>query len=223
MEYPVNYIVNELKIINLVLELVPIDSKLKKNLNISAIALTLKPRLFKIAHDIVANDLKEKNPSKPEWQPKFKVGDWVIYKNPSSILLKIKSIDFKNENYRTEHFDGLQAFGVTELNIKPWQPIQKLKDELAQSNEKIEEFEKTDLPKGVRAKKHRWVELSDFVNTNREWVNNNINTILTQCEFFYKKGDLDCYAYNRKLNTFLFDYAPGITKLMIPLCFDIEK
>ncbi len=238
MEYPVIYIHEELKIINLVLELVPIDAELKKNLNFSAIALALKPRLNNIANNMAyseASNSKEKEPVKPEWQPKFKVGDWVLLDNilkentkcNSPTIHRIYWVNHVDQAYTLEspnEIDRTTTLFCKEDRLQPFKPMQELKDQLEGMHQAFKSLYGSGLKvTDIIAKsdfkfKHKWVELSEFVKNNPDWVKNNIGVILAECELFYKKGDLIAYSYERRINNFIFIYKPGITKLMMPLC-----
>lgn len=263
MQYPVNDIVEELKIVQLVLELIPIDAELKKNLNLSAIALALKPRLWNIAHSIVANDSAhgindnsyskiidrvargdlqrlEETKLEAEWQPKFKVGDWVQLferNNPLKLdshdIFKILEIPSNScGDYRLSKDNDFSSFVHSargENLIQLWQPMQELKDQLVAMHEAFKSLYGSGLKvtdriakddfklKGLRVE-HKWVELSEFVKNNPEWVNDNIEIILAQAELFRKKGDLIRYTHNKMNNNLIFEYKLGITKLMIPIC-----
>lgn len=87
---------------------------------------------------ILQHQVEKPEDSKSEWQPKFKVGDWVTAKQNDCVLRKIKSIDHKNKNYVTEFIDGSGSINKHYDNdLKLWQPMQELKDELAFHKEVI--------------------------------------------------------------------------------------
>ncbi len=185
---------------------------------------------------------EEKEPVKPEWQPEFNVDDWIETKDGFNIG-QIIEIDYKHNTYICGNRDGNARYSFNDDDIHIWQPMQKLKDQLefseelrvnqanaisklfkterelkdqlSQANQKIEEL-KADLPKEVKLK-HKWVELSEFIKNNPEWIKDNPEVILAHADYFYRKGDLIRYTYNKMNNNFIFEYAKGIAKLMVPI------
>ncbi len=79
--------------------------------------------------NIPESSLKLVEEPKPEWQPKFKVGDWVI--NNNGIVIKIKGINnFKSKSYEVFCANGnISCLFECEEDIKLWQPMQELKDQ----------------------------------------------------------------------------------------------
>lgn len=82
------------------------------------------PSICKEIYD--KHNLRKVDKPKPEWQPKFKVGDWVI---GNGYIVRIRGIEsIKNKSYQVFNSNGSRStLFHFEHSLELWQPMQELK------------------------------------------------------------------------------------------------
>lgn len=131
----------------------------------------------------------EKLKEKPEWQPKFKVGDWVVYNSGYKSLYHINSIDYQNRMYSINTFDGFfSSLKIEEQNVELWQPIQELKERNETQAKSIKTLmtEVKELKETIRKLEFD----NELLKGNNQWMNR---------EIVCKRGEIERFKEQLKL------------------------